>query len=75
MILKYGFIALFFFFRHSQTQNTSFRALLAAGNEYRQEVGFSGRESHPDTISNYGSEQRSIFQTKVSRINKLFFVE
>ncbi|XP_008179986.1 uncharacterized protein LOC100159753 [Acyrthosiphon pisum] len=50
--------------RHSQTQNTSFRALLAAGNEYRQEVGFSGRESHPDTVSNYGSEQRSIFQTK-----------
>lgn len=56
-----------FFFRHSQTQNTSFRALLDTGNEYRQEVGFFRCEGHHDTVSNYGSEQRNIFQTKVSR--------
>jgi len=63
----------FFFFRHSQTQNTSFRALLDTGNEYRQKDGFSRCESHHDTVSNYGSEQRNIFQTKVSHISKRDF--
>lgn len=64
------FIALFFslfLFRHSQTQNTSFRSLLSGGNDCEQDVGSNRPESKPDTAKTCGREPSSIFQTKVSR--------
>lgn len=77
MVIKYGIITLFvyysvfyLFFRHSQTQNTSFRALLAAENEYDHEVGNSGHENNFVSVENYGFNQSNGYKTKVSRNGK-----
>lgn len=66
-MLKYGFIAFItFFFRHSETQNTSFRALCAARNNCEQDVGSFRSQSKLYPAIDNGPNQSTGVQSKVS---------
>lgn len=52
--------------RHSQVQNTSFRALLSAGSYFEQNVGRSGPPDNHDKLGDFGHDQCNSVQTKVS---------
>lgn len=66
MMLKYVFIAFVFSFRHSETQNTSFRALLVASNNCEQDFGSLRSQSKLYPVINNGLNQSSGVQSKVS---------
>lgn len=66
MTLKYGLIAFIIFSRHTETQNTSFRALLAASNNCEQDVGSFRSQSKLYPVIDSRPNQGTGVQSKVS---------